>query len=67
MRVLISITANLNWPLHQFDVKNVFLHGNLEEEAYMDIPPGFTSSTQEKVVCKLKKALYGLKQIEAVP
>ena len=28
----------------------------------MDIPPYFFSSTQEKVVCKLKKALYGLKQ-----
>lgn len=24
----------------------------------MDIPPGFVSWTQEKVVCKLQKALY---------
>ena len=62
MRVLISLAANLEWPLHQFDVKNAFLHGDLEEEVYMDIPPGFVSSTQGKEVCKLQKALYGLKQ-----
>jgi hypothetical protein len=61
VRVLLSISANLDWPLHQFDVKNAFLHGNLEEEVYMDVPPGFTTS-HAGVVCKLLKALYGLKQ-----
>ena len=62
IRVLISLAANLDWPLHQFDVKNAFLHGDLEEEVYMDIPPGFVPSTKRSVVCKLKKALYRLKQ-----
>ena len=62
VRVLLSLVANLNWPLHQFDVKNVFLHGDLEEEFYMDIPPGYTTSSKSEVVCKLQKALYGLKQ-----
>ena len=61
VRVLLSISANLDWPLHQFDVKNMFLHGNLEEEVYMDVPPGFATS-HARVVCKLHKALYGLKQ-----
>jgi len=30
IRVLLSIAANLDWPLHQFDVKSAFIHGDLE-------------------------------------
>jgi hypothetical protein len=62
VRILLSLAANLDWPLHQFDVKNAFLHGDLEEEVYMDLPPGYTASTETKFVCKLQRALYGLKQ-----
>jgi len=62
VRVLLSLAANLDWPLHQFDVKNAFLHGDLEEEVYMDIPPGYTLSLTAGIVCRLQKALYGLKQ-----
>jgi len=61
VRVLLSLAANLDWPLHQLDVKNAFLHGDLEEEVYMDIPPGCLSSSEARVVCKLQRALYGLK------
>lgn len=43
VRVILSATANLNWPLHQLDIKNVFLNGDLEEEVYIQIPPGFES------------------------
>lgn len=61
VRVLLLLVVNLNWPLHQYDVKNAFLHGDLEEEVYMEIPQGFATS-QAGTVCKLNKALYGLKQ-----
>ncbi|WJZ83312.1 hypothetical protein VitviT2T_003004 [Vitis vinifera] len=63
VRVLLSLAANLDWPLQQFDVKNVFLHGELSEEIYMDLPPGcMVPEKQCQKVCKLKKSLYGLKQ-----
>nr|GEV56690.1 putative reverse transcriptase, RNA-dependent DNA polymerase [Tanacetum cinerariifolium]GEW15667.1 putative reverse transcriptase, RNA-dependent DNA polymerase [Tanacetum cinerariifolium] len=42
LRVLFSIAANQGWPLHQFDVKNAFLLGELKEEVYMEAPPGFS-------------------------
>ena len=61
VRVLISLATNLNWPLKQFDVKNSFLHGHLEEEVYMDFPPGYNAGGKTGV-CRLRKSLYGLKQ-----
>ena len=48
------------WPLYQMDVKNVFLNGDLQEEVYMQPPPGYTHSDHQ--VCRLRCALYGLKQ-----
>jgi len=61
IRVLFSIATNKNWPLHQFDVKNAFLHGDLKEEVYMEAPLGFSKDFQIYEVCKLKKALNELK------
>lgn len=61
--VLISLAANLGWPFFQFDVKNACLHGDLQEEVYMEQPSGFVAQGERNQVCHLRKAaLYGLKQ-----
>ena len=62
IRILLSLAANYDWPLHQLDVKKVFLNGDLEEEVFMGLPPGFEKQLGSHKVCRLKKSLYGLKQ-----
>ena len=62
IRAVIALAASKGWILHQMDVKNAFLHGDLHEEVYMDQPPGYEDLDHPNLVCRLKKALYGLKQ-----
>ena len=44
------------------DVKNAFLHGEVEEQVYMVQPPGFQSMLSRSVICQLKKFLYEQQQ-----
>ena len=43
IHLLLSIVAMISWPLYQLDIKNVFLHGDLVEEVYMEQPPGYVA------------------------
>lgn len=61
IRSFFSIAAARHWSLHQMDVHNAFLHGDLDEEICMNLPPGLRSQG-ESHVCRLCKSLYGLKQ-----
>lgn len=58
IRAFLAIAACKNWELHQMDMHNAFFHGDLEEEVYMKLPPGFQCSNPN-LVCRLRKSLYG--------
>ena len=62
VRLFISLAATYNWDLHYLDIKNVFLHDDLQEEVYMEQPPGFVTQWDIGKVCRLQMSLYGLKQ-----
>ena len=57
IRVLLSLVVNSNWPLHQLDVKNAFLNGDLEEEIFISLPLGFEERLGVDKVCRLRKSL----------
>ena len=61
VHVFLAVAGAKNWVLHQMDVHNAFLHGDIDEEIHMKIPPGF-SVNKCGMVCRLKKLLYGLRQ-----
>ena len=60
--MFIFLAASYDWDLHQLDIRNAFLHGDLQEEVYMKQPPRFVAQGEIGKVCRLQKSLYGLKQ-----
>lgn len=60
IRTILALATIKGWSVFQLDVKNAFLHGELNEIVYVDQPQGFGKKGEEDKVYKLKKALYGL-------
>jgi hypothetical protein len=62
IKLVIALAMQNLWPIFQLDVKSTFLHGNLEEQVFVEQPLGHIKIRNEHKVYRLNKALYGLKQ-----
>ena len=66
VKLMFALAAKKKWFLHQLDISNSFLNGDLSEIIYMDIPPGYAERKGDNLppnaVLRLKKSIYGLKQ-----
>lgn len=67
VKVLLALATSHNWHLTQLNVNNAFLHGDLSEEVYIDLPLGYSCQGkyqhyQGRLACKLHKSIYSLKQ-----
>jgi len=62
IQILFALVAQYDLERVQIDVKTTFLHGDLDEEIFINQPVGFKATGKENLVCKLKKLLYELNQ-----
>ena len=62
IRIFLAYTSHMKFKVFQMDVKSAFLNRKLEEEVFVEQPPGFEDSKHSEYVYRLDKALYGLKQ-----
>jgi hypothetical protein len=62
VRTVLSLAIFHSWPVHQLDVKNVFLHDTLSETIYCGQPTKFVDLAQPHHVCLLNKSLYVMKR-----
>ena len=46
---ILSVVINHSWDIHQLDVKNAFLYGDLVEQVYMEQPPGYVAQGKNSV------------------
>jgi hypothetical protein len=61
INLVLALVASHKWEFHHMDVESSFLHGDLQEEIYMEQPPGYVQN-DSNLVCDLRKSLCGLKQ-----
>jgi hypothetical protein len=62
IRFILSVAIAFDFGVEHVYVKTTFLHGDLEEEIYMNQPEGFVVKGKKELVCRMQKSLYGLKK-----
>ena len=49
VRALLITTVKQGWTMYHLDINNAFLHGDLHEEVYMEVPPGLAVQSPDFV------------------
>lgn len=62
IRTVLMLISSKQWPAHQLDISNAFLHGHLQERVMCQQPTGFEDAARPADVCLLSRSLYGLRQ-----
>lgn len=62
IRHVMRLGSSLNLEVEQLDVKTAFLHGDIEEDIYMEPPEVFEVKGKKELIYRLKKSFYDLKQ-----
>ena len=66
LRLLLALAVQKGWTPLQLDIKAAFLYGELKEEIFMELPPGYQDQkgliSADTHCVKLLKSIYGLKQ-----
>jgi len=55
--MVLHIGATNDWDIDHLDIKTAFLHGELDEEIYMEQPEGAKEPRREDWICHLNKSL----------
>ncbi|XP_068653944.1 secreted RxLR effector protein 161-like [Aristolochia californica] len=67
VRTILAIAASQSWPLHQMDVKNAFLHSDLQEDVYIKLPSGLSKppwlSLRSFATHKFSTSLHRLQKV----
>ena len=67
IRIILAFSVQLGLIIHTMDVDTVFLNASLDENIWVQIPPGTKLATGDDGIYKLLKSLYGLKQASGTP
>lgn len=65
-RILLAIAAHEGYDVHQIDVNNAYLKGDIDAKVYMKQPKGYVDPERSNHVCRLKKSLYGIRQADNI-
>ncbi|XP_021991646.1 uncharacterized mitochondrial protein AtMg00820-like [Helianthus annuus] len=66
IQTVLSIAVSRAWPIHQLDVKNAFLHGDLNETVYMFQPPGFVNKQHPSFVASYANPYTALNKLHGL-